>query len=36
MRQYLQGKRLYQLTVASNNDHPATQVSQFMSSFKIF
>jgi len=35
VRQYLQGKRLYQLIVVSNNDHPATQISDFMSSFKI-
>ena len=36
MRQYLQGKRLYRLIVVSNNGHPATQISEFMNSFKIF
>ncbi len=35
VRQYLSGKRLYQLIVVSNNDHPATQISQFLDSFKI-
>jgi hypothetical protein len=35
VRQYLSGKRLYQLIVVSNNDHPATQTSEFMNSFKI-
>ena len=35
VRQYLQGRRLYQLIVVSNNDHPATQISDFMTSFKI-
>ena len=35
MRQYLQGKRLYQLIVVSDNAHPATQISDFMNSFKV-
>jgi len=35
VRQYLQGKRLYQLIVVSNSSHPATQTSEFLSSFKI-
>lgn len=35
VRQFLQGKRLYQLIVVSSNDHPATQISQFLDSFKI-
>lgn len=36
VRQYLKGKRLYQLIVVSNNAHPATQIDQFMNSFTIF
>ena len=36
VRQYLKGKRLYQLIVVSNNDHPATQTDQFMNSFSIW
>ncbi len=36
VRQYLAGKRLYQLIVVSNNANPATQISDFMTSFKIF
>ncbi len=35
-RLYLSGKRLYQLIVFSNRDHPATQTSEFLNSFKIF
>ena len=35
VRQFLQGNRLYQLMVASSSDHPATQISDFMSSFRI-
>ncbi len=35
MRQFLQGKRLYQLVVVSKPTHPATQSSEFMTSFKI-
>ena len=35
VRQFLSGKRLYQLIVVSDSDHPATQTSDFMSSFKI-
>jgi hypothetical protein len=35
VRQFLSGKRLYQLIVVSNTDHPATQTSEFMNSFKI-
>jgi len=35
VRQYLDGNRLYQLIVVSNPDHPATQTSDFFSSFKI-
>lgn len=35
-RLYLRGKRLYQLIVFSNRDHPATQTSEFLDSFKIF
>ncbi len=35
VRQFLQGKRLYQLIIVSNNDHPATQISEFLNSFKI-
>jgi hypothetical protein len=36
VRQYLKGKRLYQLIVVSNAANPGTQISDFMSSFKIF
>jgi hypothetical protein len=36
VRQYLKGKRLYQLIVVSNAAHPATQIDQFMNSFTIF
>ena len=36
VRQYLSGKRLYQMIVVSNNANPATQISDFMTSFKIF
>jgi hypothetical protein len=36
VRQYLAGKRLYQLIVVSNATSPATQISDFMTSFKIF
>ncbi len=36
VRQYLSGKRLYQLIVVSNPANPATQISDFMTSFKIF
>lgn len=36
VRQYLNGKRLYQLIVVSNAANPATQISDFMTSFKIF
>ena len=35
VRQFLQGKRLYQLIIVSKPDHPATQTSDFLSSFKI-
>jgi hypothetical protein len=35
VRQYLQGKRLYQMIVVSNAANPATQISDFMTSFKI-
>jgi hypothetical protein len=35
LRQFLQGKRLYQLIVVSTAAHPATQTSAFMDSFKI-
>ena len=35
MRQFLQGKRLYQLIVVSKTAHPETQISEFMTSFKI-
>jgi hypothetical protein len=35
VRQYLQGKRLYQLIVVSSAANPATQISDFMTSFKI-
>ena len=36
VRQFLQGKRLYQLIIVSKPDHPATQTSDFLNSFKIF
>ena len=36
VRQLLQGKRLYQLIIVSKPDHPATQTSDFLNSFKIF
>ena len=36
VRQYLSGKRLYQLIVVSNAANPATQISDFMTSFKIY
>ena len=35
LRQFLQGRRLYQLIVVSTTAHPATQTSTFMNSFKI-
>ena len=35
VRQFLQGKRLYQLIVVSSASHPATQTSAFMTSFRI-
>jgi len=35
VRQFLQGKRLYQLIVVSNSADPATMISQFLDSFKI-
>jgi hypothetical protein len=35
MRQFLQGKRLYQLIVVSKAAHPETRISEFMTSFKI-
>jgi len=35
VRQFLQGKRLYQLIVVSTAASPATQISDFLSSFKI-
>ena len=36
VRQFLQGKRLYQLIVVSNAANPATQISDFLNSFRIF
>lgn len=36
VRQFLSGKRLYQLIIVSNAANPATQTSDFLSSFKIF
>ena len=36
VRQFLQGKRLYQLIIVSKPDHPATLTSDFLNSFKIF
>ncbi|HUB52027.1 MAG TPA: hypothetical protein VL986_07765 [Terracidiphilus sp.] len=35
VRQFLKGYRLYQLIVVCDSDHPATQTSEFMDSFKI-
>lgn len=35
VRQFLSGKRLYQLIVVSKSDQPATQTSDFMNSFRI-
>jgi hypothetical protein len=35
VRQYLQGKRLFQLIIVSNAANPATQTSAFLNSFKI-
>jgi hypothetical protein len=35
MRQFLKGNRLYQLIIVSNPDHPATQTSDFLDSFRI-
>jgi len=35
VRQFLKGKRLYQLIIVSNPSHPATQISDFLNSFKI-
>ena len=35
VRQFLNGKRLYQLIVVSKPDVPATQTSDFLSSFRI-
>jgi hypothetical protein len=35
VRQYISGKRLYQLIVVSNPGHPAAQTSDFLNSFKI-
>ena len=35
VRQYLKGKRLYQLIIVSSASHPATQSSAFLNSFKI-
>ncbi len=35
VRQFLNGKRLYQLIVVSKPDQPATQISDFMNSFRI-
>lgn len=35
VHQFLSGKRLYQLLVVCNKDHPATLTSQFMNSFRI-
>jgi hypothetical protein len=36
VRQYLRGKRLYQLIVVSNKGYTASQTDEFMNSFKIF
>jgi hypothetical protein len=35
VHQFLSGKRLYQLIVVSNKDHPAPLTEQFMNSFRI-
>ncbi len=35
LRQFLQGKRLYQLIVVSSPSHPATQTSAFLDLFRI-
>lgn len=35
VRQFLNGKRLYQLIVVSAKDHPAALTTQFMNSFSI-
>jgi hypothetical protein len=35
VHQFLAGKRLYQLIVVGNKDHPATLTDQFMNSFRI-
>ncbi len=35
VRQFISGKRLYQLIIVSKSDHPAALTSDFMSSFKI-
>jgi hypothetical protein len=35
VRQFLSGKRLYQMIVVSKPDHPATLTSAFLDSFKI-
>jgi len=35
VHQFLNGKRLYQLIVVSNTDHPATATDEFMNSFRI-
>ena len=35
VRQFLSGKRLYQLIIVSKPDHPATQTSDFLNSFSI-
>jgi hypothetical protein len=35
VHQFLAGKRLYQLIVVSNSDHPAAYADEFMNSFKI-
>lgn len=35
VRQFLSGKRLYQLIIVSKPDYPATQTSDFLNSFKI-
>lgn len=36
VRQFLKGKRLYQLIVVSNDAHPATMTDQFFSSFQMW
>lgn len=35
VRQFLKGKRLYQLIIVSKPDHPASQTSDFLNSFKV-